>query len=247
MTDNYIVIPGDLTGKKLKTETEIDDSDGLKKEKLVVSLEASDIQIGQVELKDADSDSQANIKAADTARTTDTVVLATQHIDDAGNVGGVQGDVASGAADSGNPVKVGGKYNATPPTLDDGDRGDLELDANGNTKVTLATQIAGEDLTNDVMKVEQRFSYETITLAAPTTTVVKSGAGFLHAIDFTAIAAGVITIYDNISAAGTPVRIITSPATLLQNEINKVLDISFATGLTIVTSVAAQDILVSYR
>ncbi len=56
------------------------------------------------------------------------------------------GNVAANAADSGNPVKVGGKYNATPPTLDDGDRGDLELDVKGNTKVTQATTL---DKTND--------------------------------------------------------------------------------------------------
>ena len=34
----------------------------------------------------------------------------------------VGGDVASGGADSGNPVKVGGVYNATPPTLNDGEQ-----------------------------------------------------------------------------------------------------------------------------
>jgi len=38
------------------------------------------------------------------------------------------GDVASGATDSGNPVKVGGKYNATLPTLTDGQRGDVQVD-----------------------------------------------------------------------------------------------------------------------
>ena len=41
------------------------------------------------------------------------------------------GNVASGAADSGNPVKMGGKYNATLPTLTDGNRGDAQLDING--------------------------------------------------------------------------------------------------------------------
>jgi hypothetical protein len=45
------------------------------------------------------------------------------------------GDVAAGAADSGNPVKMGGKYNAAAPTLDDGDRGDAQLDVNGNLRV----------------------------------------------------------------------------------------------------------------
>ena len=47
---------------------------------------SSDVELGQVELKDADSTAQANIKAANTARTTATVVLATQDIDAAGNV-----------------------------------------------------------------------------------------------------------------------------------------------------------------
>lgn len=45
------------------------------------------------------------------------------------------GGVASGAADSGNPIKVGGKYNATLPTLTDGNRGDLQLDSSGRLVV----------------------------------------------------------------------------------------------------------------
>lgn len=38
------------------------------------------------------------------------------------------GNVKSGSADAGNPIKVGGKYNATKPSLSDGNRGDLQLD-----------------------------------------------------------------------------------------------------------------------
>lgn len=41
----------------------------------------------------------------------------------------VGGNVASGAADSGNPVKVGGVYNTTYPTLTNGQRGDIQLSA----------------------------------------------------------------------------------------------------------------------
>lgn len=55
-------------------------------------------------------------------------------------VGGTEtvvGNVASGSADSGNPVKVGGKYNLTAPTFTDGQRGDLQLDTRGNTKITI--------------------------------------------------------------------------------------------------------------
>jgi hypothetical protein len=55
----------------------------------------------------------------------------------------VQGNVASGSADAGNPVKVGGKYNSTPPTFTDGQRGDLQLDSAGNLKVNIATGSTG--------------------------------------------------------------------------------------------------------
>lgn len=47
----------------------------------------------------------------------------------------VGGNVAEDAADAGNPVKVGGVYNAADVELDDGDRGNLQLDINGYTKV----------------------------------------------------------------------------------------------------------------
>lgn len=155
------------------------------------NLTVQDIEIGQVEIKDADSTAQANVKAANTtraatnivlltqfidaagnvlgrtaantarttgtlvdpvqlidaagnvvnitaantARTTGTLVLPTQLVDAAGVVNAIQGGIAAGAADSGNPVKVGGKYNATPPTLVDGQRGDMQLDVRGNAKV----------------------------------------------------------------------------------------------------------------
>lgn len=63
---------------------EVDSSGNLK-----VVLSTGDIALGQVELKDSDSTAQANIKAANTARTTATVVIATQNIDAAGNVIGI--------------------------------------------------------------------------------------------------------------------------------------------------------------
>lgn len=44
----------------------------------------------------------------------------------------VTGNAASGAADSGNPVKIGGVYNTTLPTLTSSQRGDAQLDARGN-------------------------------------------------------------------------------------------------------------------
>ena len=65
-----------------------------------------------------------------------------------------RGNVASGAADSGNPVKVGGRYNSTPPTLTDGQRGDVQLDVSGNLKINLATRL---DSTNDSVNVGKWF------------------------------------------------------------------------------------------
>ncbi len=49
------------------------------------------------------------------------------------------GGVASGASDTGNPVKVGGRYNSSAPTLTNGQRGDLQLDASANLKVAIAS------------------------------------------------------------------------------------------------------------
>ena len=48
-----------------------------------------------------------------------------------------EGNIASGSADSGNPVKIGGRNNTIQPTLTDGQRGDAQLDTRGNLQVTL--------------------------------------------------------------------------------------------------------------
>jgi hypothetical protein len=70
--------------------------------------------------------------------------------------GTVQGNAASGAPDSGNPVKIGGVYRSAQPTLTDGQRVDAQFDIHGNLLTTLATGIAGEDVTNNVMGVTQK-------------------------------------------------------------------------------------------
>lgn len=49
----------------------------------------------------------------------------------------VVGDVAAAAADSGNPVKIGGKYSSTLPTLTDGQRGNVQLDSRGRVLVNV--------------------------------------------------------------------------------------------------------------
>jgi len=115
------------------------------------------------------------------------------------------------------------------------------------TKMSLADQIAGEDLVADVIKVEQRYGYSNITTVA--TTTVKSGAGFLHNLVInTPVATSVITIYDNTAASGTKIATITLPATITnQGPIVIPYNVSFNTGLTISTTVAASDLTAAFR
>jgi len=58
----------------------------------------------------------------------------------------VGGNVASGATDSGNPIKIGGIYNTTVPTLTNGQRGDLQIGSRGS----LAVQLMGSNLATAV-------------------------------------------------------------------------------------------------
>lgn len=73
-------------------------------------------------------------------------------VDGGSGTSGVTGNVASGATDSGNPVKVGGVYNSTEPTLTNGQRGDLQIGSTGSLQVTLmghnATTPLNADATN---------------------------------------------------------------------------------------------------
>ena len=76
---------------------------------------------------------------------------------------GGQGQIASGATDSGNPVKIGGKYNATLPTLTDGQRGDVQLDSIANLR-SLATAIP-TTLTDSISNTSPVFLGHTTTQA----------------------------------------------------------------------------------
>lgn len=275
----------------------------------------------------------------------------------------VQGNVASGVADSGNPVKVGGIYMTTRPTFTDGQRGDIQIGTRGSVNVTVlppdngstsgwkadnvdavavsstvdkftaitrgtvyngttwdrmpgnttgvfigshtpgtaaanlgkaedavhtsgdvgvmaltvradtAAATAGttgdyqpqitdalgltwmreyyapvyEDNTAGVAKVEQRFSYSHIG-TGQATTVIKSGAGFLHSITLNgaATATNVTTVYDNTAGSGTVIAI--PAATTATVPTTLTYDVAFSTGLTILTATAnGADMTVSYR
>lgn len=112
-------------------------------------------------------------------------------------------------------------------------------------KVDLSTLIAGEDLTNDVQKVEQRYSYTSFTSLA--TVLVKSGAGFIHLFNIGKASCPTTLFYDALTPTGTPIHTI-GPNYPMGSHL---LDITFATGLTIDTKATGGDItpqiLVSYR
>ena len=111
----------------------------------------------------------------------------------------------------------------------------------------LATQIAGEDLTNDVMKTEQRFSFTRLAADGQ----VKAGAGFLHTLTFAcadaAPTAGSIIVYDSLSKTRTVIYSYTFDTTAFRG-FSVVLDVSFSTGLYIgFTTTADIGCTVSWR
>lgn len=55
----------------------------------------------------------------------------------------IQGNSAAGAADAGDPVKVGGRYDSTLPTLTNGQRGNLQLSPRGTLLASLYDYNAG--------------------------------------------------------------------------------------------------------
>ena len=91
-----------------------------------------------------------------------------------------------------------------------------------------------------VQKVEQNFSYAYISSA--TTTQVKSGSGFLHAIVVGETAAGSIKVIDNTTGTTTNLGELKSSVV----EGTYVFNCNFSTGLRIVTA-AASKITVIYR
>ena len=106
-------------------------------------------------------------------------------------------------------------------------------DEDGNFLYTsLSTKIAGEDLTADVLKTEQRFSFTRLAADGQ----VKAGAGFLHTLTFAcadaAPTAGSIIVYDSLTETGTVIYSETFDTTAFRG-FSVILDASFSTGLYI--------------
>lgn len=87
------------------------------------------------------------------------------------------------------------------------------------------------------------YKYKAITGQA--TTLVKTGAGFLHSITFNKpVATGTLKIDDALTDTTPVIGTITTPAN--PQPYTVIYDVVFNTGLTIVTGTADQDITVSY-
>lgn len=130
----------------------------------------------------------------------------------------VVGNVASDAADSGNPVKVGLKVNVTSPTFTDGDRADMQGDINGFLKSREQYAPLYENNVTGKAVVEHQYTNARVTADGQ----VKATAGFIHTVTFSAtgaVTAGVITIYNNTAESGTvlwsgTIQVATAPVTI---------------------------------
>lgn len=112
---------------------------------------------------------------------------------------------------------------------------------------TLATLLAGEDLTADVLKVEERYTAVLKSADAQ----VKAGAGFLHALTFScndaAPTAGSIIVYDSLTETGTQIFNHTFTTTPFV-PFTVIIDGTFGTGLYIgFTTTNDVNVTVSYR
>ncbi len=111
----------------------------------------------------------------------------------------------------------------------------------------ILTALAGEDVVNDVLKVEQRYDYSQVTADA----AVKSAPGFLHTLTFAqtdaAPTAGTITVYDNTAESGTKIfEWNLTPAVFYPFTVT--IDASFSTGLYVGFATTADvQVTVSYR
>lgn len=147
----------------------------------------------------------------------------------------VVGNVASLAADSGNPVKTGGVYNSSAPAPTNGQRVDTQVDSAGNAKTAEQYAPSYEDNTTARAKVSSPCAWSYISTA--TTTVCKTGAGVIESLDISETAAGTITVYDNTAASGTVIDVFKASIAEAPGYLR---GRTFSVGLTIVTAAASK-------
>lgn len=139
--------------------------------------------------------------------------------------------IAAGGISSGGG-SLGAIYQPVAPSLASGASTSLYTDVNGNllTSNTLNTLIAGEDLTNNKLVVEHKYTPYNITLNA-TLSIIKSSAGLLYNVNVGMLSNPTITIYDNASGASGTILAHVEPQGLGFNG-NYLVNLSFASGAT---------------
>lgn len=160
----------------------------------------------------------------------------------------VQGAAVDNAAIVGNPLPIGGKYNTSPPTYDNGDVTTDQADVNGNKKVVEQYIPVYEDNTNGKAVVEHRYTSSNVLTGD---TLVKTGAGLLHTVIITcndaAPTAGSIIIYDNTAESGTQIFNHTFTTTPFV-PICLIFDVTVANGIYVgFTTTNDVNVTVSYR
>lgn len=158
----------------------------------------------------------------------------------------VTGNVASAATDSGNPVKIGGVYNATKPTVTDGQRVDWQMTNRGEGQVVEQMAPVYENNTTGKAVVEHNYTVSRVTADGQ----IKASAGFVHTVTLSAtgtVTAGVITLYANTAESGTIVW--SGTAQVAMNTVTILLDVEVGTGIYVGYdgTVANVAVTVSYR
>ena len=124
----------------------------------------------------------------------------------------------------------------------------IEVGGKASVGVSLSTKLAGEDLTNDVIKVEERFSYK-YQGAAAADIVVKGSAGFLHAIILGKwVTGGTVEVSDHASDGDGNVKIKLTSGATDESGFPKTIPVNaiFTVGITADT-IGSTDVTFIYR
>ena len=163
----------------------------------------------------------------------------------------VDGLVAEDAAASGNPIPFGGRYDATPRTLDNGDRGECALDSSGNIQMaardnatdTITASLDTAAIMNDTTALTPKFvSFQAQTsgnntiLAAVSAKKIRVLSLVLVGPDVIAFESGAggtaLTGDMDMSSASAPFVLPFNPVGWFETASNTLLNMEIATGGT---------------
>jgi hypothetical protein len=151
-----------------------------------------------------------------------------------------QGNAASGTVDSGNPVKVGGVYNTSLPSLSTGQRADLQLDATGR----LITNPRALSSTTDsvqaipVVGTSGGWTPSSQTALSNTVQAIKSSAGQLGGLDLFNPNSTTVYIQFFNAATGSVTVGITAPTFVKALPAGAAANINYGAGITFNTAIS---------